>query len=329
MYPPAEAEYQVMKTVNCNLCGADDYKVRFQKGEAQIHRIVICNRCGFMYANPQEAIDCERLQAAEDPQVYDAEENRLYFEKQQTQLPDNLHALRVLNELCPKRGNLLEIGSFCGIFLNRIRQDGWTVSGLDPDRSAAQYARKTYGLNIVNAVLPCPELPTQNYDAVVMLHVIEHMPDPSENLVDIYRILKPGGVLVVETPRFDSLIFKILGRRERSLSNCYGHIQFFTVPSLRAMLEKCGFEVVRVDLVGRTLTLERFMYNVGLMLRSKRLARWIEKLGNVLHFNRFKFHVNARDMQRIYARAKPVAALQSKSAPVCETGSKPAAMQTA
>lgn len=318
-----------MKKVNCNLCGADDYKVRFEKGVAQIHRIVICNRCGFMYANPQETIDCERLQAAENPQVYDTAENRLYFEKQQTQLPDNLHALRVLNDLCPKRGNLLEIGSFCGIFLNRIRQDGWTVSGLDPDRSAAQYARKTYGLNIVNSVLPCPELPTQKYDAVVMLHVIEHMPDPSENLVDIHRVLRPGGILVVETPRFDSLVFKLLGKRERSLSNCYGHIQFFTVPTLRAMLEKSGFEVVRVDLVGRTLTLERFMYNVGLVLRSKRLTHWIEKLGNILHFNRFKLHVNVRDMQRIYARAKPAAAIQPESMPGREKASKRSVMQTA
>lgn len=317
-----------MRNVNCSLCGADDYKVRFEKGVAQIHRIVICNRCGFMYANPQETIDCEILEAVENPEIYDVEKNRLYFEKQQTQLPDNLHALKVLNDLCPKRGTLLEIGSFCGIFLDQIRRNGWTVTGLDPDRSAAQYARKTYGLNIVNSVLPCPELPTHNYDAVVMLHVIEHMPQPIGNLLDIHRVLKPGGVLVVETPRFDSLMFKLLGRRERSLSNCYGHIQFFTVPTLTAMLEKCGFEVVRVDLVGRTLTLERFMYNVGLVLRIRRLARWIEKLSGKLHFNRIKVHVNVRDMQRIYARAKATTASQPESAAIRKQP-KSAAMQTA
>src|SRR5208282_5445413 len=150
------------------------------------------------------------------PKVYDEVKCGQYFQKQHVQLPDNLRALRVLNGWLPKRGRLLEIGSYCGIFLDRIRASGWEVTGLEPDRGAADYSRAKYGLRIVDGVLPNPSLPDKNFDAVVMLHVIEHMPDPSENLREIHRVLKPGGVLVVETPRFDSLMFKILGRRERS-----------------------------------------------------------------------------------------------------------------
>ncbi len=41
------------KYVTCNSCGADDYTVVFPEGKAQIHRIVKCNNCGLMYANPQ------------------------------------------------------------------------------------------------------------------------------------------------------------------------------------------------------------------------------------------------------------------------------------
>src|SRR5688572_19732187 len=47
-----------MALVSCNVCGADDYTVVFPKGVAQMHRIVRCNRCSLMYANPQEFIDC-------------------------------------------------------------------------------------------------------------------------------------------------------------------------------------------------------------------------------------------------------------------------------
>jgi 2-polyprenyl-3-methyl-5-hydroxy-6-metoxy-1,4-benzoquinol methylase len=140
------------------------------------------------------------------------------------QLPDNLRALRALNGLVSKRGKLPEIGSYCGVFLDRIRANGWGVTGLEPDRGVADYSRAKYGLKIVDGVLPKPELPAESFDAVMMLHVIEHMPDPSENLREIHRLIKPGGVLVVETLRFDSWMFKILGRRERSLSNCDGHI---------------------------------------------------------------------------------------------------------
>jgi 2-polyprenyl-3-methyl-5-hydroxy-6-metoxy-1,4-benzoquinol methylase len=236
--------------------------------------------------------------------VFDEVACRQYFQKQHVQLPDNLRALRVLNEWVPKRGKLPEIGSFCGIFLDRIRSSGWEVTGLEPDRGVADYSRAKYGLNIVDGVLPKPSLPDEAFDAVVMLHVIEHMPDPSENLREIRRVLKPGGVVVVETPRFDSLMFKLLGRRERSLSNCNGHIYFFTVASLRQMLEKNGFAVIKVELVGRTLTLDRLFYNLGIISRSNLVKRCLSSVSRALHLDRFSIYINARDMQRIYGRAK-------------------------
>jgi SAM-dependent methyltransferase len=293
-----------MADLKCNLCGADDYTVRFPKGYAQLHRLVVCNRCGLMYANPQELIDCERFTKADYPKVFDVVAAKQYFRKQHVQLPDNLKALAALNTLQPQRGQLLEIGSFCGIFLDRIRSDGWTVTGLEPDLGVADYARGNYGLNIVDGLLPNPALPAASYDAVMLLQVIEHMPDPAANVREIRRLLKPGGVVVVETPRFDSLMFKLLGRRERSISNCNGHIYFFTVPTLRRLLEQNGFDVVRVELVGRTLTLDRLLYNFGVMLRSDRVKRWLNAVSQKLRLEKFSVHLNARDMQRLYARAK-------------------------
>ena len=293
-----------MPDVKCNLCGADDYTVMFPRGFAQLHRIVRCNHCGLMYASPQELVDCERFESVGHPKVFDEAQNRQYFQKQQTQLPDNERALRALNQFVPKRGRLLEIGSFCGIFLNRIRADGWAVLGLEPDRAVANYARAKFGLEVLDGVLPNRALADRGFDAVMMLHVIEHLPDPSANLREIHRILKPGGVLIVETPRFDSLMFKLLGRRERSICNCNGHIYFFTVPTLRRMLEQNGFEMFRVDLVGRTLTLDRFLYNVGLITRSDRIKRWLGKLSVACRLDQFRIYINVRDMQRVYVRAK-------------------------
>jgi len=70
------------------------------------------------------------------------------------------------------------------------------------------------------------------------------------------------------------------------------------------MLEKNGFEVIRVELVGRTLTLDRLSYNVGLMTRSDRMKRRLASLSAALHLVKFRVHTNARDMQRASARAK-------------------------
>src|SRR2546423_2141593 len=99
-------------------------------------------------------------------------------------------------------------------------------------------------------------------------------------------------------------MFKLLGRRERSINNCAGHIYFFTVPTLSRMLEKNGFEVARVDLVGRTLTIDRLLFNIGLMTRSARVKAWLGRVGRRWGFERKHVHINVRDMQRLYCRAK-------------------------
>jgi len=62
---------------------------------------------------------------------------------------------------------------------------------------------------------------------------------------------------VLETPRYDTLMLKLLGRRERSLS-CDGHIFFFTIDSLRRLYEIAGFELERLDYPPRSLTLDRW-----------------------------------------------------------------------
>jgi 2-polyprenyl-3-methyl-5-hydroxy-6-metoxy-1,4-benzoquinol methylase len=295
---------QAMAYVNCNLCGADDFRVVFPKGYAQLHRIVRCNRCNLMYANPQELIDAEKYSAeAELPSASDAAFQQ-YLRKQHVQMPDNLRALRKLNSFLPQRGKLLEIGSYMGLFANEIRAAGWNVTCLEPFVGAVKYSRQTYNLEVIEGVLPQRSLADGSFDAVVMLHVIEHMPDPGANLAEIRRLLKPGGMLVVETPRFDSLMFKILGRRERSISITNGHIYFFTVPTLTKLLEKHGLEPVSVDLVGRTLTADRFLGNLGVIVRNDRIRGWIHRSSKALRLDKVVFHINVRDLQRIYCRAK-------------------------
>jgi 2-polyprenyl-3-methyl-5-hydroxy-6-metoxy-1,4-benzoquinol methylase len=286
-----------MRYVSCNLCSADDAVTVFPKGKAQLHCIVRCRKCGLMYANPQEAVDLETM-AIDAPEVFHPEEHREYFHKQHVQLPDNLRALAVLNEAFPSRGRLLEVGSYCGVFLDRIRAAGWDAVGLEPYRPGADYARRTYGLNIVDGALPRPDWPDASFDAIVMLHVIEHMPDPSANLRELRRLLRPGGMLVVETPRFDSLMFRLLGHRERSVAACDGHIYFFTVPTLSRMLQQAGFEPVRIDLVGRTLTVQRLLTNVGIMARSRLVRSSLSALSRGLRLDRVRLHVNVHDMQR-------------------------------
>ncbi len=137
-----------------------------------------------------------------------------------------------------------------------------------------------------------------------MLHVIEHLDDPARTVRSIGRLLRPGGIFVVETPIYDTLMYRLLGKRERSLS-CDGHIFFYTRGTLRALLELIGFEIISERRVGRTVSLGRLLWNIGVISKSTTIQHLIERLNVTLGlFQRCRLRLNMRDMIRVFARKR-------------------------
>ncbi len=266
---PAEPRLEVA----CNLCGGEDLTVLFEAGVAQVNRIVRCRRCGLMYASPRRPADHVAIASwADDPEWDFAREHPQRFEKEQLQIRDYVRTRALLGRLHPARGTLVEVGSSLGFILGLFRRDGWDVLGVEPDRNATRHAERRLGIRVLTSTLEEARLPDGLADAMLMLHVIEHVPDPLGTLREVHRVLKPGGHLILETPRYDTLAFRTLGRRERSLS-CDGHIFFFTSETLRRTCERAGLELVRSELPWRSLTLDRLLYNVGVMAKSPALQR--------------------------------------------------------
>ena len=287
-----------MITTDCNICKADDFTVLYPAGTAQISQVVRCNQCGLMDANPRKEADCVEIASWQDDPNWDIEVERPQrFEKERLQVRDYAGTRALLNRLHPSRGKLVEVGSSLGYLLASFRDDGWTVTGVEPDPHTSRYANRKMGIETINATLEAAALPDSSVDAVIMLHVIEHVPDPVSTLREIRRILKPGGHLILETPRYDTLMFRLLGKRERSLS-CDGHIFFFTTDSLRKACVTAGLAWEHVDYTGRSLTLDRLLYNVGVISKSAAVQRLAYAVSRTAGFNKISFTVNVRDMQR-------------------------------
>ena len=68
------------------------------------------------------------------------------------------------------------------------------------------------------------------------------------------------------------------------------------------MAKKAGFEVGRVDYVGRSLNLARLLWNVGVMSKSRMAQRAVAKLSDALRLSSVHLRLNARDMQRAALR---------------------------
>jgi 2-polyprenyl-3-methyl-5-hydroxy-6-metoxy-1,4-benzoquinol methylase len=310
---------QCMSYVSCNLCGKDDYVVLFEAGVAQRSRIVKCSHCGLMYSNPRVAeVDCEAIKSFDPQSVLDGllGRSKWRLEKESLQVRDYSDTRKFVAGMYPERGLLVEIGSGLGYLLDFFRKDGWTAFGIEPNEGLCRYARQTLGLSVASGTLQEADLQSESADVVSMIHVIEHVPDPSAVFSEVFRVLKPGGCFVVETPRYDTLMFKLLGKRERSL-NCDGHIFFFTTETLKRMAGNAGFEVLKVDYVGRSMTLGRLLYNVGVVSKSKRLQQALYAASQRWRLNHVSMTINVRDMQRLYLR-KPVSAkliLQAQAAP--------------
>jgi ubiquinone/menaquinone biosynthesis C-methylase UbiE/ribosomal protein S27E len=285
--------------VRCNLCGNDDYSVVFKADEAQVSQIVKCNQCGLMYANPRRRpVDVDSIRTW-DPGFKLVERDRFRLARQRLVVRDYRSTCKHLRSMFPNRGRLIEVGSGIGALSNSFKEDGWQVEAIDPWVEGCQYAESHYGLKAHPMTLEEVRFPDASIDVAVMIHVIEHLPDPAATLAEIDRVLKPGGLLVMETPRYDTLMFKLLGRRERSVS-CDGHIYFYTNKSLQQLGQKAGFQVQRAMCVGRSLSLDRLAWNIGVISKSASIQRLIGSVAAKLQFRKLWVHLNVRDMQRVY-----------------------------
>ncbi len=102
-------------------------------------------------------------------------------------------------------GSLLDIGCGSGDFAATMRARGWAVRGTDADPDAARDVAHKHGFQVDVGEIHDLAYPSGSIDAITARHVIEHVRDPQRFVRECWRILKPGGRLVLVTPNVASL----------------------------------------------------------------------------------------------------------------------------
>lgn len=139
-------------------------------------------------------------------------------------------------------GRLLDVGFGNGGFLKLASEMGWNAEGIDFDPKAVEVARAR-GLNVRCASATDLSAHAEQYDVITISHVVEHVHEPLNLLRDLYRLLKPGGCLWLDTPNLSSLGAQRFGRNWRDLDPPR-HLVLFTPTSLRVSLGKVGFQQI-------------------------------------------------------------------------------------
>jgi 2-polyprenyl-3-methyl-5-hydroxy-6-metoxy-1,4-benzoquinol methylase len=139
---------------------------------------------------------------------------------------------------------VLDLGCATGLFLHELCQGGqWQGIGLDINEGALAAARRQ-AVDVLCGEASDLGLRSGFFDMVTMWDVIEHVPDPIGALAEVYRILRPGGVLLLSTVNGESWQARLWGRHWVGW-DVPRHLQVFSSQTLCRLLENTGFEVVR------------------------------------------------------------------------------------
>lgn len=261
---------------NCAVCGADDTKPyrpgMYAIGDVRFD-LVRCRPCGLVYTNPRPDGDTlERMY--DDPDYYThgynlGVESDNYFERQDellAQYDGEVQAIEAECGLSPSAGPaLLELGSAGGFFIEAARRRGWAVQGVELSPPAAEYSIEQLGLPVFRGLLEQAPFEPASFDVCVADNVLEHTTSPSDVLRDLYKLLRPGGHLLVVVPSYVNSAFfrgfrtaggllprRLLGPQLLRLLKMDDdhdggypyHILEFHRPTLQRLLSAAGFETV-------------------------------------------------------------------------------------
>lgn len=182
----------------------------------------------------------------------------------------------------PTKGQrLLDIGCGNGDFLVHAQEAGWLVCGLEPDPKAAATTRQR-GLEVLVGTVDLLASESSCFDAITLSHVIEHVHEPRQLLQAVYRLLKPGGIVYIETPNIQSHGAQLFGKNWRGLETPR-HLVLFNPTSLKDMLFVTGFDDIRLK---RRTTVRQGMYLSSLRMEAGHspydaepaILPWLERL---------------------------------------------------
>ncbi len=231
------------EAVSCNFCGAEAYTALGTELDFEIRR---CAECRLVYISPQPC-------AEEIPAFYDA----MYLDDSPEEIAarglgyTEQQLAWMLRRRKPDGGKLLDLGCGFGAVLAEMAQHSeWTLHGVEIGEKAVAHARaRVPSATIQEGTVDDVDFAPESFDCILMITVLEHVKDPKAVLARVMGWLKPGGVLMVQTPYVEPFI-----RLKRFLPSlpiyfeAPRHLFDFSPRSLQLYMEQAGCRDTRVEI---------------------------------------------------------------------------------
>lgn len=236
---------------SCLLCHRSEFRPFIREGEWQYLR---CLNCGLIFLERQPS-------------------KEFLHSHYQDYLPADSHGIeswrklmaqvfakssRLIQEVIPTPGRLLDVGCGYGFFLEEMAQRGWQVEGIEISDTGLSFAREQLGLNVSDRPLPRPDWQDNCYDVITLFYVIEHLQNPLAVLREAHRLLRTGGLLLLRWPH-TAPIARVLRPwvKQMKLYQAPSHLFDFSPVTIYKILDQLDFREIRTTICGWTRPMEK------------------------------------------------------------------------
>ncbi len=226
-----------MTEVDCPLCGSNDSQVVIEENGYQGRK---CTSCGLIYVSPRPSLDKihdlyghDEASVTAESHITSAFPKRLYAR----------HHLKLIQRYL-KNGKLLEVGAGAGYFLDEARKRGFNCHGIEFNPILAKYIRDHLLIDCEQKTLRESSYMADTFDLVYHCDVASHFYNPLDEFSLMSRIIRQGGYMIFETGNIGDIeanYFRYFDKFQYP-----DHLFFFGENNIEYLLEKTGFELIRL-----------------------------------------------------------------------------------
>jgi 2-polyprenyl-3-methyl-5-hydroxy-6-metoxy-1,4-benzoquinol methylase len=235
--------------MKCEICNSSESKIiatKIREGPGIIRQ---CSSCGLIFQDINQTL--EQLK-----EYYNAEyqkTNSLDLSREQTpreHFNDSILSKQpILDAITPYLRpdmSVLDIGCGAGELLYNVKPHVREVVGVELNTAFVDFINRDLGIEAHAEDLNRIDFAGRQFDLILCINALDHMPNPHETLATIQKILKPDGILYLEVPNKDEALNDYLPEPNKSEYNTFfwhkAHFFYFTRNTLQKILEKYGFE---------------------------------------------------------------------------------------